>query len=160
LRGDSTWASSTNNFGMVPSSGTSYSNTYSFFTGGTGITVTGNGVDRMTFDTTSDARLKYDIDFDNQDYKTVIPAIKIAKYKRNDKRDYKPEDYIEHGTTAQSAETICAYLVNLTDHLNPDSIKAVNYQSIFAMNVKYTQYLQEQVDALKAEIEALKAKVA
>jgi hypothetical protein len=160
LRGDSTWSSSTNNFGMVPSSGTSYSNTYSFFTGGTGITVTGNGVDRMTFDTTSDARLKYDIDFDNQDYKTVIPAIKIAKYKRNDKRDYKPEDYIEHGTTAQSAETICAYLVNLTDHLNPDSIKAVNYQSIFAMNVKYTQYLQEQVDALKAEIKALKAKVA
>jgi hypothetical protein len=160
LRGDGTWASSTNNFGMVPSSGTSYSNTYSFFTGGTGITVTGNGVDRMTFATTSDVRLKYDINFDDQDYKTVIPALKIAKYKRNDKGDYKPGDYIEYGTTAQSTETVCSYLVDLTDHQDAESIKAVNYQSIFSMNVKYTQYLQEQVDALKAEIEALKAKVA
>ena len=159
LRGDGTWSASTNNFGLVPSSGTSYSNTYSFFTGGTGITVTGNGVDRLTFDTTSDERLKYDIDFEDEDYKTVIPALKIAKYKRNDKRDYKPTDYIEHGTTAQSAETICSYLVNLTDHQNPDSIKAVNYQSIFSMNVKYTQYLQEQVDLLKAEIELLKSRI-
>jgi len=159
LRGDNTWSASTNNFGLSPSSGTSYSNTYSFFTGGTGITVTGNGVDRLTFDTTSDERLKYDIDFEDEDYKTVIPALKIAKYKRNDKRDYKPTDYIEHGTTAQSAETICSYLVNLTDHQNPDSIKAVNYQSIFSMNVKYTQYLQEQVDLLKAEIELLKARI-
>ena len=160
LRGDNSWSASTNNFGMVPSSGTAYSNTYSFFTGGTGITVTGNGLDRMTFATTSDVRLKYDIDFGDEDYKTVIPALKIAKYKRNDKRDYKPSDYIEYGTTAQSAETICQYLVDLTDHEDPESIKAVNYQSIFSMNVKYTQYLQEQVDALKAEIEALKAKVA
>ena len=77
----------------------------------------------------------------------------------DDKRDYKPEDYIEHGTTAQSAETVCDYLVNLTNHNDPDSIKAVNYQSIFAMNVKYTQYLQKQIDLLKAEIELLKTKV-
>jgi len=160
LRGDSTWSASTNNFGLIPSSGTAYSNTYTFFTGGTGITVTGNGLDRLTFATTSDVRLKYDINFEDQDYKTVIPALKIAKYKRNDKRDYKPGDYIEYGTTAQSAETVCQYLVDLTDHEDPESIKAVNYQSIFSMNVKYTQYLQEQVDALKAEIEALKAKVA
>ena len=160
LRGDSTWSASTNNFGLIPSSGTAYSNTYTFFTGGTGITVTGNGLDRLTFATTSDVRLKYDINFEDQDYKTVIPALKIAKYKRNDKRDYKPSDYIEYGTTAQSAETVCQYLVDLTDHEDPESIKAVNYQSIFSMNVKYTQYLQEQVDALKAEIEALKAKVA
>ena len=160
LRGDNTWSASTNNFGMSPSSGTGFANTFAFFTGGTGITVTGNGTDRLTFATTSDVRLKYDIDFADQDYKTVIPALKIAKYKRNDKRDYKPSDYIEYGTTAQSAETVCQYLVDLTDHEDPESIKAVNYQSIFSMNVKYTQYLQEQVDALKAEIEALKAKVA
>jgi len=159
LRGDGTWSASTNNFGLSPSSGTGFANTFAFFTGGTGITVTGNGSDRLTFDTTSDERLKYDIDFDNEDYKTIIPAIKIAKYKRNDKRDYKPDDYIEHGTTAQSAETVSNYLVNLTNHNDPDSIKAVNYQSIFAMNVKYTQYLQQQIDLLKAEIELLKTKV-
>jgi hypothetical protein len=159
LRGDNTWSASTNNFGLSPSSGTGYSNTFSFFTGGTGITVTGNGTDRLTFDVTSDARLKYDIDFDNEDYKTIIPAIKIAKYKRNDKRDYKPDDYIEHGTTAQSAETVCSYLVNLTNHEDSDSIKAVNYQSIFAMNVKYTQYLQQQIDLLKAEIDLLKTRI-
>ena len=160
LRGDNTWSASTNNFGLSPSSGTGFANTYAFFTGGTGITVTGNGIDRLTFATTSDIRLKYDINFDDQDYKSVIPALKIAKYKRNDKSDYKPGDYIEYGTTAQSTETICSYLVDLTDHQDAESIKAVNYQSIFSMNVKYTQYLQEQVDALKAEIDALKAKVA
>ena len=145
--------------GFSPSSGTGFISAGPFMTGGTGITVTGNGIDRLTFATTSDERLKYNVDFSNQDFKTIIPKIKIAKYNRNDKSDFKPGDYTEYGTTAQELEKVAPHLVDLLDHEDPDSIKGVNYQSLFAMNIKYTQFLQEQVSALEARVAALEAKL-
>lgn len=94
------------------------------------------------FFSSSDERLKYDINDISLKSNGVLPDLKSFKFKVNDHRSY--------GVIAQEVESLgYTELVDTDDN----GYKRVNYDALYAL---YIKDLQNQIDILKREIEELK----